>query len=68
MEECIYIARLVTSGEYNGYEYAFVKCVFVNEKGMPYIEKVKPELTKKLEAGKSYTLVYNKYRKLVDII
>lgn len=67
MNKCVYVSMVTTSGEYQGHAYAYNKVVFVDEKGVPFIEKVKPDMLHDLVAGKEYTLMYNKFGKLVDI-
>lgn len=67
MERCIYISKVTTSGEYEGHKYSFNKVVFTDEKGIPFIEKVKPDMLGRLNEGEDVRLIYNKFGKLVDI-
>lgn len=65
--KCIYISTVTTAGEYQGHAYAYNKVVFADEKGVPFIEKVKPDMLRNLVTGKEYSLCYNKFGKLIDI-
>lgn len=56
MERCIYISRVTTSGEYEGHAYSFNKVVFTDEKGIPFIEKVKPDMLGRLNEGTTLDL------------
>ena len=64
MTTVIYIGKVI-SGEYQGVHYEYTPIVVIDDKGRPYIEKIKDRnLLKGITAGSYVNLYYDKYGKV----